>query len=173
MDGGSRSPGVAGLASVSFVDARHGWAVGGDISKPAGDVVVTSDGGAHWRLQKRVRDTDLHGVTFVDQRHGWAVGTSRGVILATSDGGAHWDAQQPPQNGLLDVAFIDVRRGWAVGQDGLILATSDGGEHWSDQSVPQQFQVRRVAFARRARSAGRSSGARTCWPLGTADATGP
>lgn len=143
--------GVDGLTAVAFVNARHGWAVGGNSDTRVGYIIVTTDGGAHWRLQRRISGDSLHGVSFTDARHGWVVGgwgtKQPGIILATSDGGAHWRVQtSATPRYLLDVSFVDARHGWAVGYDGVILATSDGGKHWSDQSVSQLFTVRKVAF---------------------------
>ena len=121
------------LSAVTFVDATHGWAVGGN-----GVILATADGGATWSAQSSGSDAGLSDVAFPDATHGWAVG-GNGVILATADGGATWSAQSSGSDaGLSDVAFPDATHGWAVGwQDpggwvwprgnGVILATTTGG----------------------------------------------
>lgn len=97
---------TADLASVSFTDATHGWAVGA-----TGTILATSDGGRSWSVQLACAQLetdvvrhfctavsadrvtkDLTGVSFVDRSHGWAVGKGE-QILATSDGGATWTLQ--------------------------------------------------------------------------------
>ncbi|RFQ06817.1 glycosyl hydrolase, partial [Pseudomonas sp. ATCC 13867] len=41
------------LTGVSFVDADHGWAVG-----HWGAILVTSDGGESWQIQRMASDVD-------------------------------------------------------------------------------------------------------------------
>ena len=121
------------LTDVSFVDASHGWAVGGEA------ILVTKDGGQTWSAQPSgVGDWGLQGIDFVDIDHGWAVGAC-GTIVATSDGGATWRPQSSDtQRDLSDVTFTDLKHGWAVGSelDAVILATTDGGITWRRQTVP-------------------------------------
>ena len=150
-----------GLVSVSFVDAKHGWALGsrGVDGADSIDVIMsTTDGGTAWRTQDIGGDggpTALQSVTFADPVHGWAVGNSPadgdglpvGLIMATDDGGATWNAQDASSAGkeaeLYSVSCVDAKRGWVVGlslnSDGVtkhsvILATSDGGATWLAQN---------------------------------------
>ncbi len=119
------------LNDVSFVDAGHGWAVGGW----NGLIVATDDGGATWRRQVSGTQSEITGVSFVDPRHGWAVGFA-GTILATVDGGATWKPQDNPGGDYLAVSFVDRSHGWAVGNCGVISATADGGATWTIQVPP-------------------------------------
>jgi photosystem II stability/assembly factor-like uncharacterized protein len=58
-----------------------------------GVVVLSDDGGAHWRQAKAVPvAVTLTAVQFVDARRGWAVGHG-GVILGSEDGGETWTRQ--------------------------------------------------------------------------------
>ena len=159
---GSSAGSNAGLTSVTFVDAMHGWAVGmdeGDVTSPP-VIIATTDGGATWEAQ----DTSgagvhawLYSVTFVDATHGWAVGDTpvdgnlTPVILATGDGGATWKAQDASSAGsgarLYSITFADVDHGWAAGAveesadsggvtyTPVILATGDGGATWETQDA--------------------------------------
>ena len=126
--------GAAGdLRDICFVDALHGWAVGG-----AGTIVATGDGGRTWQAQKIPGGyNELWGVSFVDPRHGWAVGGVEGhppgTILSTNDGGQTWRIQRSRGDDLTAVAFADRRHGWALVATGGILATDDGGRHWRRQ----------------------------------------
>ena len=148
----------ASLASVTFTDAAHGWALGSSggspsVSQPV--LLATADGGATWTRQDvsaAGSGASLSSICFVDASHGWAVGHSSDgydmwpLILATTDGGVTWNVQVPGYVGDLSflsaVTFVDANHGWAVGSGGdfdsdsdwlIILATDDGGATWSQQ----------------------------------------
>ncbi len=142
------------LASVCFVDAEHGWAVGG-----LGTILHTADGGSTWNEQVSGTNFILESVVFVDPLHGWAVGGwprdyevslygGMGVILATDDGGKTWRHQLEAAAGWLSNAyFIDSSHGWAVGEYGTVLRTQDGGETWTQmRNVPTPAWIRSVHF---------------------------
>jgi photosystem II stability/assembly factor-like uncharacterized protein len=125
------------IASVSSLDATHGWAVGWDNTGLA-MFAATSDGGATWTEKTALTDTsaNLYDVDFAGAQHGWAVGdiihTNRvALVCATSDGGATWS--QTPLDAfpaLNAVDFFDSAYGWAVGEQGTIIRTTDGGANW-------------------------------------------
>ncbi len=150
--------GQAGLNSVRFVDARHGWAVGshGAAYRESPVIMVTSDGGASWHTQRASNAYDgLYSVDFVDAQHGWAVGGAGGeqngapALIWTADGGGSWHNGTPPkiaENSFIHaVDFADATHGWAVGTRNsgyegpgpvyvpVILCTSDGGRTWREQ----------------------------------------
>lgn len=85
---------------MSFVDATHGWAAGGN-SAPA--VLSTSDGGRTWQsATPQPSSHPLTDLTFVDVNHGWTIGSydansGAPVILATTDGGRTWSQRSPLQ----------------------------------------------------------------------------
>ena len=117
------------LDGVAFVSADHGWAVG-----EGGTILVTSNGGATWAVQRSSTPAYLSAVAFVNAHRDWAVGgnyngsADAGVILATTDGGATWSAQSSGTIAYLDaVACADASHGWVVGEGGTILATTSGG----------------------------------------------
>ena len=121
---------------LTFVDARHGWGLRGPT-----EVVATSDGGAHWRVQLAAKGGDLMftNIAFRDAAHGWAVGVQSDpvrlpvtVVLSTGDGGAHWRVLGGPRDemGQLNtIAPIDPSH-IVVGGDGLWYSTN-GGRHWT------------------------------------------
>jgi len=132
------------LASVCFVDATHGWAVGG-----RGTILHTTDGGSTWKEQTSGTNFILEDVVFLDRNHGWAVGGwprdydvavygGMGVVLATDDGGNTWRHQLEATAGWLSaVHFIDLPNGWAVGEYGTVMRTRDGGNTWTQmRNVP-------------------------------------
>jgi len=75
------------FASVTFVDAAHGWAAGYAASSGSAAILATSDGGTTWNAQSSGSSTDLNAITFSDATHGWAVGYG-GTILSTTNGGS-------------------------------------------------------------------------------------
>lgn len=84
------------LTSVSFADARRGWAVG-----HWGVILHTEDSGQTWTVQRMESRADrpLFAVHFFDQRTGVAVGLWS-LVLATDDGGLHWrPVDVPPPQG--------------------------------------------------------------------------
>jgi photosystem II stability/assembly factor-like uncharacterized protein len=68
--------------AASFVDARHGWAVGAE-----GRVFATRDGGRTWRAEQSNVEADLFDVKFLDALEGWAIG-AEGTIIHTQYGDA-------------------------------------------------------------------------------------
>ncbi|MDZ4169280.1 MAG: YCF48-related protein [Coriobacteriia bacterium] len=139
---------TAGLFDVDFVDATHGWAVGG-----GGLVLKTTDGAKTWkRVGAGATSATLTGVDFVDRSTGWAVGRfpvatplAPTVILRTDDGGATWKPQAHPNDGtfIRRVRMTSKTDGWILGEHWRvgqavppkpyfsILRTTDGGSTWT------------------------------------------
>ena len=102
--------------AASFVDSRHGWAIGN-----SGQVLRTFDGGQSWVAQSANVETDLLDVKFIDVLEGWIAG-NEGLLLHTRDGGRHWSAEATDSTHALERLFIlDRNNGWAVGFGGTIL----------------------------------------------------
>lgn len=122
------------LTGVSFVDARHGWAVG-----QWGAILATTDGGEHWSLQRLASEQDrpLFAVHFFDARHGVAVGLWS-LVLTTGDGGANWTEQTlpaPPGAKRADLNLIGLfadghGRLYATAERGQLLRSDDQGLTW-------------------------------------------
>lgn len=101
------SPVGVTLTSVSFTDARAGWAAG-----HAGTILHTADGGASWAVQ-------LNGSAVPE------------LVRATGlDAVAAQLAADGPDKPFLDIQFTDALHGVAVGAYGLALRTGDGGRSW-------------------------------------------
>ncbi|WP_285412682.1 YCF48-related protein [Variovorax sp. efr-133-TYG-130] len=123
------------LTSVSFVDARRGWAAG-----HWGVILHTTDGGETWQVQRSdaAQDRPLFAVHFFDDRQGVAAGLWS-LVLRTEDGGAHWEPVElaPPPGGKradlnLFGLFADARgRLFAPGERGMVLRSDDKGRSWS------------------------------------------
>ena len=101
------------LAEVCFATSLRGWAVGNQ-----GTILVTSDGGVHWKKQASKTTAELNSVSFANSSRGCAVG-QWGTILRTSDSGARWKMLSSTWNGgFADVSFSDATHGWTVGEEG-------------------------------------------------------
>lgn len=131
-----------GVCGLFFVDAKRGWAVGGE-----GTILKTTNGGVTWSSQvSGVKSTVLWSIWFTDADNGCIVGHNsdmNGVILRTTDSGATWKAHEGPKGlGLRSICFSDAKNGWALGHrkptndkqksnDCGLLKTTDGGATWS------------------------------------------
>lgn len=119
------------LTSVSFPDARHGWAVGHDAV-----VIHSSDGGETWARQFDAAEEEatLLAVWFEDARHGLAVG-SFGLMLETRDGGATWSRRRLGKAGEEDPHLNEVFPGpdgslFIAAEFGRVYRSLDGGATW-------------------------------------------
>lgn len=101
------------LTSVSFVDARLGWAAG-----HAGTILHTSDGGANWVLQSEGRGIARQVQASVSEQTPAMAAVAAQMV---ADG---------PDKPFLDIQFSDARHGLAVGAYGLAVRTTDGGRSW-------------------------------------------
>jgi hypothetical protein len=118
------------FTAVSFVDRRHGWAVGA-----GGRVFATGNGGRTWRAQSSNVQADLFDVKFLDELEGWAVGDA-GTVIHTVDGGARWVAVASNIPHRLErLSFVDRTHGWAVGFGGAIIA-------FDPQAAPRPPELR-------------------------------
>lgn len=141
------------LASVSFADSQHGFAVG------AGGTILATTDGSSWASQNSGTTSQLMSVKALSDTQAFAVGAS-GTVLGTRDGGAHWATIKPSWKRLIPdliasdpslepnlnaVCFLSRKLGWIVGEFGIILQTADGGETWSCQrygrTLPQLYAV--------------------------------
>jgi photosystem II stability/assembly factor-like uncharacterized protein len=125
----------ATLTSVSFVDAHTGWVVG-----QWGVVLNTSDGGEHWKIQRKdlAVDRPLFSVVFKNKHDGWAVGLWS-LILVTHDGGVNWtkvvlpkrDGQTRSDLNLFKVFPDSTGAIYVAAERGTVIRTDDDGRSWT------------------------------------------
>ena len=149
-----------GIASLSFRDALHGIALGGDLGKPdeySDNVALTSDGGRTWTLGGRPPfPGGVYGSAYVvgaPMRTLVAVGPN-GIAL-TADDGATWIALSAESHWA--VGFASRRIGWAVGPAGRITRIDTGrtetyrtyrGRTGAPEALVQPAEVRSVTISR-------------------------
>jgi photosystem II stability/assembly factor-like uncharacterized protein len=141
---------------LKMMTPLRGWAVGPpgkDRNQVHDAVLVTADGGAHWR---NVTPPGFSGWTdrtmyFLDVTHAWVAVTQHVVahpaatpatitVFRTSDGAASWQSAtfQLADGSPSQLDFIDPQHGWMMLQvnNGVaIYRTSDGGIHWEPASI--------------------------------------
>jgi len=141
------------LWNVYFVDEKNGWIVG-DLSRGAGTILYTNDGGKRWNKQNSGVDSQLFGVFFLDENNGWVVG-SNGVILSTQNSGSKWTPLAKGkaganigegEPGMWGVQFLTLQKGWVVGESGSIKMTTDGGKTWVVQNTGTDSNLSAVCF---------------------------
>jgi photosystem II stability/assembly factor-like uncharacterized protein len=132
-----------GISDITFVDPKHGRAVG------YGTILSTNDGGQTWELKSSGDWKPLSSVVFANENLGWI--TVGPVVLRTTDGGKTWGEILPPSQGqATSLSFVDAQHGWvakARGEEGsvvhipghdklssesFILSTVDGGVTWQN-----------------------------------------
>lgn len=123
------------LTSVSFADARQGWAAG-----HWGVILHTEDGGETWAVQRSAtgEDRPLFALHMLDAQHGVAVGLWS-LILVTEDGGKSWNpvTLAPPEGArkadlnLLSLFATGQGVLYATAEKGMLLRSADQGRHWS------------------------------------------
>ncbi len=134
------SPSLGDLFCLNAANDQVVWAAGGDGSGTGTTVIMTADGGLHWRdARGDLQGVDPYCIAALDSVHAW-VGSSDGRIFATLNGGVNWiaqpypDAQSPFINGIW---FFDEFNGVALGNPPasgtnrfVFLSTTDGGQTW-------------------------------------------
>lgn len=122
------------LTSVSFADARQGWAAG-----HWGVILHTEDGGETWAVQRSAtgEDRPLFALHMLDAQHGVAVGLWS-LVLVTEDGGKSWSpvTLDPPEGArkadlnLLSLFATPQGVLYATAEKGVLLRSADQGRHW-------------------------------------------
>lgn len=116
--------GTVSLASVSFISATTGLAVGTN-----GTIIKTTNGGTSWVAKTSLTANALTEVQFVSATNAVAVGQF-GIILSSTNAGETWTNQTFGPN-LNSVYFPSVNTGYAVGTTGAVLKTTNAGVNWT------------------------------------------
>lgn len=139
------------LEKIHMVDALSGWAIFTDYRFPAIAVLLTTDGGTHWRdvtppnssgqrvaaLNVTVLSSLVAWVTRVITNSTTLNYTSE--ILRTADGGRTWKSAAIPAPSVTSISFINPREGWLIAflvaatganESADIYRSTDGGETW-------------------------------------------
>jgi photosystem II stability/assembly factor-like uncharacterized protein len=122
------------LETTSFVSPLEGWLV----SRSAGFVLHTTDGGVSWINQTTPHLGRLFGVYFINSQYGW-IASDRGEVYRTTNGGDSWALQEyDPDDAFGTIVFVDSLTGWILSDIGL-LKTTNGGEFWDRKPPVMEF----------------------------------
>lgn len=135
--------------SLSFLDARRGWAFGSN-----GNLYATADGGTRWSLRAKAPASANALPAALDRTTATAGWLATGnALYTTNDGGRSWDRVSLPGSGPHGARsvivgaprFFDPKTGIvpAVLSDGstVIDRTVDAGRRWSMLHVPVERLV--------------------------------
>jgi photosystem II stability/assembly factor-like uncharacterized protein len=153
------------LENLTMLDTQHGWALNEPelvtqtpdettiTSANQYSVLVTSDGGIHWkdvtlpRLQRGAPVTP----DFISASVAWLFVSGSNQLYLTTDGGATWQQRTAPTdeqyNALVRFTFLNAKDGWVMLANGFnpgasplaLFQTIDGGQTWvKRQSVDAQ-----------------------------------
>jgi len=142
-----RSGTLAWLRAVSFVDADNGW-VGGS----KGTLLTTDDGGAAWKLHKKVTDDNILDVRFSDHRNGWLLcerdifgpaANSPSYFLHTTNGGEDWERIDvvAPHSRMRRMLFSSGANPIAIGEGGSLWQMEDDKRKWKRTVLPVTFLI--------------------------------
>jgi photosystem II stability/assembly factor-like uncharacterized protein len=147
------------------------------VLSPLGEVRVSDDGGATWRVEEVTPNDRPMAMTFADGAAGWAV-SRFGACWSTTDTGSTW-TQSTVDGTAVDVACSDERNVWIVGarqadlheDAAMIWHSEDGGETWTSQDPKLTATLTGVAFASKSVgwAVGEDVASGTSYITGTAD----
>lgn len=132
--------GAVSLASVNFISATTGLAVG-----TGGTIIKTTNGGTTWSARSSLTANALTSVVFATPTNAYAVGQF-GIILMSTNAGDNWTSQTTGTN-LTSVCFSSANTGYAVGATGTILKTTNGGTNWTALTSGTTANLTCVFFA--------------------------
>lgn len=133
------SVGTVSLASVSFISASTGLAVGTN-----GTIIKTTNGGTSWVAKTSLTANALTEVQFISATNAIAVGQF-GIILLSTNVGETWTNQTLGTN-LNAAHFPSASIGYAVGATGIILKSTNGGVNWAAQVSGTTVNLTSVHF---------------------------
>lgn len=81
----SRKVNFQSLRDIFFFGEQHGW-----ITMSDGQILLTENGGHHWKTIQANNRSPLNSIFFLDEKEGWAVGDNS-TILRSKDGGHSWN----------------------------------------------------------------------------------
>jgi photosystem II stability/assembly factor-like uncharacterized protein len=123
-------------------------AVGKDFNTGLAIILLTTTGGANWKIVMPPTSDLLRSVFFTSNEVGYCAGG--GSILKTTDGGNTW--QNLPTGGvggIQSIFFVNDLMGIAVGGspfNGFILKTQDGGNNWTQIDAPSDEYLQSTFF---------------------------
>lgn len=104
-----------------------------------GKVLLTEDGGRHFRRIDIGNTLGIFGIQMVDDQNGYLCGQD-GLVMRTRDGGKTWEKLNSRTHlFIFSLSFPDRLHGFLVGDRALVLSTTNGGESFSKRQLERLF----------------------------------
>ena len=104
-----------------------------------GKLLLTEDGGQHFKRIKLGNDLAIFGIQMTDADNGYLCGQD-GLIMRTRDGGKTWERLNSRTHMyLFSLSFPDRLHGFFVGDQSVVLSTSNGGETFFKRRLERLF----------------------------------
>ncbi|MHB8381893.1 MAG: WD40/YVTN/BNR-like repeat-containing protein [Candidatus Binataceae bacterium] len=104
-----------------------------------GKVLLTEDGGLHFKRVDIGTDLAVFGIQMVDDQNGYLCGQD-GLIMRTRDGGKTWQRINSRTHlFIFGLSFPDRLHGYLVGDRSIVLSTTDGGETFFKRQLERIF----------------------------------
>jgi photosystem II stability/assembly factor-like uncharacterized protein len=104
-----------------------------------GKLLLTEDGGRHFKRIKLGSDLALFGIQMTDAQNGYLCGQD-GLIMRTRDGGNTWEKLNSRTHlYLFSLSFPDRLHGFFVGDQSVVLSTTNGGETFLKRRLEKLF----------------------------------
>jgi photosystem II stability/assembly factor-like uncharacterized protein len=104
-----------------------------------GKLLLTEDGGRHFKRIKLGSDLAIFGIQMTDAENGYLCGQD-GLIMRTRDGGNTWERLNSRTHlYIFSLSFPDRLHGFFVGDQSLVLSTTNGGESFFKRRLERIF----------------------------------
>jgi photosystem II stability/assembly factor-like uncharacterized protein len=104
-----------------------------------GKLLLTEDGGAHFRRIDIGTNLGIFGIQMTDDLNGFLCGQD-GLIMRTRDGGKTWERLNSRTHlFLFGMSFPDRLHGYLVGDRALVMSTTNGGESFTKRQLQRIF----------------------------------
>ena len=109
------------------------------IAGDRGKLLLTEDGGLHFRRIDLGTDVGIFGIEMVDADTGYLCGQD-GLLMRTRDGGKTWERLNSRTHFyIFSLSFPDRLHGMLVGERSLVLSTTNGGESFFKRQLERSF----------------------------------
>jgi photosystem II stability/assembly factor-like uncharacterized protein len=104
-----------------------------------GKLLLTEDGGQHFKRIKLGSDLAIFGIQMTDAENGYLCGQD-GLIMRTRDGGNTWERLNSRTHlYIFSLSFPDRLHGFLVGDQSVVLSTNNGGETFFKRRLERLF----------------------------------
>ena len=112
-----------------------------------GKLLLTEDGGRHFKRIKLGTDLAIFGIQMTDAENGYLCGQD-GLIMRTRDGGNSWEKLNSRTHlYIFSLSFPDRLHGFFVGDQSVVLSTTNGGETFMKRRLERLFPPEIEDFA--------------------------